>query len=264
MKRTPHMVNTVLTLKMTKQVEEQAVEARVARARDGDIHARDDLIRDYSPFILKTAASSVKRYVVLGEDDEASIALSAFNEAIDAFKSKRPGFLAFAATVIRRRLIDYYRKQSRQREIPYSTMDATGAGRNEQEAFLDPSCLTYTTEDWQAVVERRDDIENWKDTLKQFGLTISQVVQAAPKHQDARERAMYMARCIAKNAKLRRLFFKTRKIPIGELLAHVPENMRVSKKTIERQKVYITAVAIAMSGDYPSMEGYFDVLDREW
>ena len=255
------MVNTVLTLKMTKQVEEQTVEARVARARDGDIHARDDLIRDYTPFILKTAASSVKRYVVLGEDDEASVALSAFNEAIDAFKSKRPGFLAFAATVIRRRLIDYYRKQSRQREIPYSTMDATGVNRNDREGFLDPSCLTYTTADWQAAVERRDDIENWKDTLNKFGLTIGQVVQSYPKTQGRTERAMYMARCIAESTKLRRLFFKTRKIPIDELLAQVPENMRVSRKTIERQKVYITAVALAMSGDYPSMEIYFEVTE---
>ena len=111
------------------------------------------------------------------------------------------------------------------------------------------------------MVERRDDIENWKDTLKQFGLTISQVV--APKHQDD-GRGPCTWPDVPPNASFRRLFFKTRKIPIGELLAHVPENMRVSKKTIERQKVYITAVAIAMSGDYPSMEGYFDVLDREW
>ena len=72
---------------------------------------------------------------------------------------------------------------------------------------------------------------------------------------------MYMARCIAESTKLRRLFFKTRKIPIDELLAQVPENMRVSRKTIERQKVYITAVALAMSGDYPSMEIYFEVTE---
>jgi RNA polymerase sigma factor len=253
------MVNAVLTLKMAKHIEEETVEARVARARDGDIHARDDLIRDYTPFILKTAASSAKRYVVLGEDDEASVALSAFNEAIDAFKSKRPGFLAFAATVIRRRLIDYYRKQARHREIPYSTMKARDERGNEHEGYLDPSCLTYTTEDWQATLERRDDIENWKDTLRQFGLTIGQVVQATPKHRDARERAMYIARCIAEDDKLKRLFFKTRKIPIDDLLAQVPEDKRVSGKTIERQKVYITAVAVAMSGDYPSMESYFDV-----
>lgn len=262
MKRTPYMVNTVLTLEMTERIEEQTVEARVARARDGDVHARDDLIRDFTPFILKTAASSVKRYVTLGEDDEASVALSAFNEAIDAFKSNRPGFLAFAATVIKRRLIDYYRKQHRQREIPYSTIDAP-ASRDEQESFLDPSCLAYTTEDWQAVIERRDEIEKWKGTLRQFGLSIGQVVQATPKHKDARDRAMYIAKCIAENPNLRQQFFRTRKIPVDEVLRYMPEHMRVSRKTIERQRVYITAVAIAMSGDYPSMESYFDVSRRE-
>jgi len=255
-KRKPQMVNAILTLKITRQVEEETVEARVARARDGDIQARDDLIRDYTPFILKTAASCVRRYVVLGEDDEASVALSAFNEAIDAFKSKRPGFLAFAATVIKRRLIDLYRKQTRHREIPFSTMSTP---KSENEGFWDPSCLTYTTEDWQAVVERRDDIENWKETLKEFGLTIGQVVEATPKHRDARQRAMYMARLIAENAKLKQLFFETRRIPVDELLSRVPEKRRVSRKTIDRQKVYITAVAIAMAGDYPSMESFLEV-----
>jgi RNA polymerase sigma factor len=255
-KRKPQMVNAVLTLKLTNKTEHEPVESRVARARDGDIQARDDLIRDYTPFILKTAASCVRRYVTLGEDDEASVALSAFNEAIDAFKSSRPGFLAFAATVIKRRLIDYYRKEARQREIPFSTLNPYEDRDNCQ---WDPSSLSYSTLDWQEAVERRDDIENWKEVLKEFGLTLRQVISSTPKHKDARQRAMLMASIIAKNDELRAGFFKTHQIPADELLSLMPEKDRVSKKTVDRQKVYITAVAIAMSGNYPSLESFLEV-----
>lgn len=253
------MVNAILTLKLSKHIDDpEPVEARVSRAREGDIQARDDLIRDYTPFILKTAASCAKRYIVLGEDDEASVALSAFDESINAFKSNRPGFLAFAATVIRRRLIDYYRKQARRREIPFSALNPY---RNESEDLWDPSCLAYSTKDWQAVIERRDDIENWKQDLGKFGLTLRQVVQATPKHKDARERAMYMAQLIVQNDKLKTFFLKNHKIPVDGLLSAMPEKRRVSKKTVVRQKVYITAIAIAMTGDYPSIEGFLEVCE---
>lgn len=250
------MVNAILTLKLAGETENEPIESRVARARDGDIQARDDLIRDYTPFILKTASSCVRHYVALGTDDEASVALCAFNEAIDAFKSTRPGFLAFSATVIKRRLVDYFRKQARQREIPFSTLNPY---EGDHETQWDPSCLAYSTKDWQDSVERRDDIENWKETLREFGLTLGQVIASTPKHKDARKRAMLMARIIAQNDELKARFFRTRQIPADELLSLMPKKHRVSKKTVDRQKVYITAVAIAMSGDYPSLQGFLEV-----
>lgn len=256
--RKPQTVNAILTLKSTGRAEQEPVESRVARARDGDIQARDDLIRDYTPFILKTASSCVRKYVILGTDDEASVALSAFNEAIDAFKSARPGFLAFSATVIKRRLVDYYRKQARHREIPFSTMNPYDGDNHSQ---WDPSCLTYSAQDWQDCVERRDDIENWKEALKGFGLTLGQVIRSTPKHRDARKRAMIMASIIAGNDGLRSKFYATRQIPADELLSLMPEKDRVSRKTVDRQKVYIAAVAIAMSGDYPSLEDFLEALE---
>ena len=68
-----------------------------------------------------------------------------------------------------------------------------------------------------------------------------------------------MASIIAKNDELRAGFFKTHQIPADELLSLMPEKDRVSKKTVDRQKVYITAVAIAMSGNYPSLESFLEV-----
>ena len=59
----------------------------VARAQGGDMYAREQILQDYRPFYLRVASNCCRKYLVLGRDDEASIAMIAFNEAIDSFDS---------------------------------------------------------------------------------------------------------------------------------------------------------------------------------
>jgi len=53
----------------------------------------------------------VGRYVAYGQDDELSIALMAFVEAIRSYDVSKGNFLSFSQNVIKRRIIDYYRKE---------------------------------------------------------------------------------------------------------------------------------------------------------
>ena len=61
----------------------------VAKARAGDDRARERILHEYRPFFLRVASSVCRKYLVLGRDDEASIAMIAFNEAIDAYDDTR-------------------------------------------------------------------------------------------------------------------------------------------------------------------------------
>jgi RNA polymerase sigma factor len=234
----------------------ETVEARAARARDGDSQAREDLLRDYTPFIVKTASSAARRYLVTGRDEEVSVGLQAFNEAISAYDSPRPGFLAFAATVIRRRLIDYYRKEKRRDEVPFSSLS------NDDEAEEWPASIeasrSFAVDDWSKVLERRDDIEEWKDVLKAFRLTLKDVVEAAPKHVDARERAIRTAVLLARDEELAREFLEHKKLPIDDLVRHLPDEV-ASRKTLERQKAFITAIAVILTHDLSSLKEFLDL-----
>ena len=72
-----------------------------------DKQIRESVIVKYTPFILKTASDLTGRYINQGIDEEYSVSLIAFNEAIDSFDSTRGvSFFAFARVVIRRRLMD--------------------------------------------------------------------------------------------------------------------------------------------------------------
>jgi len=104
---------------------EVPVEIKVARIQHGDVKLRNQFITDYQPLVAKITSRFCKRYVDPSQDDEYSVALMAFNEAINQY-SKDAGvtFFSFAETVIRRRLIDHLRKESRHRHlVPYSSLE---------------------------------------------------------------------------------------------------------------------------------------------
>lgn len=232
------------------------VESRAARARDGDPQAREDLLRDYTAFILKTASSAARRYLVTGRDEEVSVALSAFNEAISAYTSPNPGFLAFAATVIRRRLIDYYRKERRRDEVPFSSLsDDDESG--EWPASIE-SAEGGVVQDWSQVLERRDDLERWVAVLKEFHLTLKDVVRGTPKHVDARERAIRTAVLLARDAALRDKFVEQKRLPLDDLVRALPGEV-ASRKTLERQRDYITAIAVILTHNLSSLAEFLDL-----
>ncbi|RYD02369.1 hypothetical protein N752_23855 [Desulforamulus aquiferis] len=77
----------------------------IQRAKNGEEKAREELIRNHRDYIIKVSSRICKRYLCWENDDELSIALLAFNEAIDCYEfNQRASFSSFAYTVIHHRL----------------------------------------------------------------------------------------------------------------------------------------------------------------
>ena len=82
-----------------------------------DVRAADDLIRAYLPFIKAETAKFLKRPPIEGQDDELSITMMAFHEAIGGYSRTRGSFLKYAAMLIRSRLVDYSRREQRHSRV---------------------------------------------------------------------------------------------------------------------------------------------------
>ena len=82
-----------------------------------NVRAADDLIRAYLPFIKAETAKFLKRPPIEGQDDELSIAMMAFHEAIGGYSRTRGSFLKYAAMLIRSRLVDYSRREQRHSRV---------------------------------------------------------------------------------------------------------------------------------------------------
>ena len=170
--------------------------ADVARAQ-ADKAAREVLIERFTPFILRVTTRTVGRYVRLGEDDEVSIALMAFSEAIDRFDPERGGnFLAFAETVIKRRLIDHFRREGQRREIPMSSLQSED-GENEAQMPLEAEAAISAHQERTAQEERREEIERFQEALGAFGIRLADLARLAPRHRDARAAALGVAMLVA-------------------------------------------------------------------
>ena len=78
-----------------------------------DPEAADALISQYMGFIRSETVKFIHAVPENGHEDELSIAMLAFYEAILSYERSRGAFLPYAARAIRNRLIDYYRTEKR-------------------------------------------------------------------------------------------------------------------------------------------------------
>ncbi|MCG0277509.1 MAG: RNA polymerase sigma-I factor [Thermanaeromonas sp.] len=215
-------------------------------AQQGNNLAREELIRKFTPFILTIVSRLSGRFVRLGEDDEASIGLMAFNEAIDSYDPRKGiSFLTLAETVIRRRIIDYFRQEERYRHH-FTGQDAE---------------VSQTMEDglraWE-LVDRREEIARYQKELASYGISFADLVRNCPRHQDARQRALSCARMIADTPSLRQHLEEKKELPIKLLT----ESLKVSRKTLERHRKYIIALAVIIMGDYEYLKAYISQAER--
>lgn len=222
-------------------------ERLVAAAQRGDGAARERLIRAFTPYVMRVASQVAGRYLQPGRDEEISIALLAFNEAIGSFEASRgTGFLSFAETVMRRRLIDYFRRETgRRREIPMSGFEETDDEGNVQNP-IEGLHATEAFSHQEEVAERAEEILRYRELLAGYGISLVELVRLAPRHEDARRRAIAAARRVAADPVRLRYLREKKELPLKAL----QQEVAVSRKTLERQRKYIIAIALALSEDF--------------
>lgn len=231
-------------------------EQYIEQIRQGDEALREQFIAEYSPYIVKTASKFCKRYVDPSRDDEFSVALVAFNEAINQYDSGAgASFLGFAKTVMQRRLIDHARKEQRHLQaIPYSTYDTEGEDGSVYN-ILDTKQALQAHDASKGENERRAEIEELNGELELYGITFSELVDNSPKHADSRKILIGISAKLAGDKRLMESLRLTQKMPIKELM----EASGVSRKTLERNRKYIIAIAVILSGSYPYMNDYLTI-----
>jgi len=226
------------------------IEPLVAKAKDGNEEVLNELLHSYQPFMKKTASFVCKRYIQ-EQDDEYSIALSAFHEAILHYEEdKNASFLTFAHLLIRRKLIDFIRKEARRKDFTLGDSSSD----LEEDAFTllesSHSFEQFTAE--QQANERRSQIRAYEELLKPFGLNFQELVKVSPSHEDSRQTAIHIAQIIAESDEFYETFLVKKRLPVKEL----EELVSVSRKTIERQRKYIIAIIILLRSDLDYLKDY--------
>ncbi|WP_434399583.1 RNA polymerase sigma-I factor [Planococcus sp. 11815] len=228
---------------------EMPAETLVKLAQQGDEEAEEQLISSHIPFVKKTAAQVCKRFID-DNQDEFSIALLAFHEAMRQY---RPGheasFLTFAHMVIRRRVIDHIRKESKRLEFSH---DFTASPNEDHHNYIGDRASSALYSEQEQIAKRREEIVQFEEMLSEFGLSFQMIAKVSPAHEDARRNAIQIAQLVAETDEYKHFLLDKKKLPVK----HIEELVQVSRKTIERNRKYIIAMSLLIMSELHYLKDY--------
>lgn len=228
-----------------REIDERAVQAGSSQT------VLDCFVIEQELFILRCASRFVNRYVTKS-DDEWSIALAAFFEAVKSYAYTNGSFLSFAELVIKRRLTDELRKQSKyKQEIPTDPYDFSGEpGENEERKFGRAEILEKLAVEPEHTL--KEEIEAVTMLLKQYGFSFYDLVSCSPKAGKTKAACARAVTYVAEKPVLCNEMRANKTLP----LKIIEENTKVPRKILERHRKYIIAAIEIITGDYPCLAEY--------
>jgi RNA polymerase sigma factor len=209
-----------------------------------------NLFIQQNEFYILKCASTIKHGYVSKSDDEWSIALQAFMQAIQSYNMDKGSFFPYAELVIRRRLIDYFRSQ----------------GKYKHEVYVDPylfqTDLGDETDDMNlAVVKQvavaKDDsikleIEAVNEAFSHYGFSFYDLTACSPKSRKTKSHCAKAVAYFIHNPLLIQELQTSKLLPIKI----IEKNTKVPRKILERHRKYIIAAVEILSGEYPNLAEY--------
>ncbi len=222
---------------------------RVAKAKE-DARQADDLIRDYMPFITEQTMRHLRRPVIRESDDELSIAMFGFYEAIRSYSPLRGPFLAYASLLIRSRLIDYARSEKKHRAVLSANAPIGDEDGQEQIEF-------FTKEEDSVDAHMRmqmtkEEVDEFADALAKVELTLSDITDACPRQQRTLTACHIALNWAKQRPGLAEQAAKTGKVPLSEIC----EATGIERKTLERHRKYLLALLIAYTNGFEIIRGH--------
>lgn len=218
-----------------REIDQMAFEA----AHDNE--KLSEFIKQYEFFILRTASKTARHYISKS-DDEWAIALVAFSDAVKKYDYERGSFIPFAELIIRQKLVDHYRVQSRRnKEIQVE--------RIEDEANVEYS-------DYNLKLE----IEAIAQVLNDYRFSFMDLVECSPKANKTKTACAKAVSYLLKNTLLMNEMQEAKQLPVKI----IEKNTGIPRKIIERHRKYIIAAAEILHGDYPYLAEYLSYIREEY
>lgn len=228
--------------------EEHSIVQRVYDAK-GDMGAADSLISDYLPFIKAQVSKIMKRPLDISQDDEYSVAMIAFHEAINGYSKSRGAFLSYASLLMRNRIIDYWRKNNRHNQVI-----SLNTPINEEDSTLEESLSGDENQESDFVIREatKEEIIELSNQMKEFGVSLTDVADNSPKQERTLEACKKVVAYAKDDEEIMNEFLSTRRLPLKK----ITDGSKVARKTIERHRKYIIALLLIYSNGYEIIRGH--------
>ncbi len=232
-----------------------------AEAARYDDRLRENFIRDNEQTILKIASRVSGKYISKS-DDEWSVALCAFNKAIDSFSEEKGDFAAYAGVLIKRSLVDHYRSQKRfDREIP-----ASHEIMNEEDDDYNSSIAGALAKESITGNEKRESRSNLRDEilevneiLKGYGFSFKDLKECSPKAGKTKKECARAISYVLDHEEALESVIEYRRLPIKDITT----GTQVKTKLLDRYRRYIIMAVVILNGEYPLLADYLQYVRKE-
>ena len=220
-------------------MQEKVLRDTLISSKNGDSLAREELISSHKAFIVKVSSKICSRYLTWDNDDELSIALLAFNEAIDNFDPDGgSSFYSFGQMVIRRRLVDYFRKEGKHQHLSLTPMNS----ENEELSRYDLDASQDQFQESKSQNVLAEVVENYVRVLCAYKVTLDDLVKVSPKHKDSKQTLITVALALSNSPGLMEHLKTHRLLPIKELELLTG----IKRKVLEKGRKYLIALALIL------------------
>lgn len=225
----------------------------------------NELVKSHKAWMLQIASEVTHRYIT-DSDDEWSIALMAFHEAVRSYDEGKGSFRSLAAMVIRRRIVDYLRSEGKHLSELSVTPAAFEDGLDEDEAggvnLQVQQRMAEEADDApgeDTASRAREEITEIQGVLQLYGISFFDLADASPKAEKTKKSCAQAIRTLIATVALMIQMRLKRLLPIKELSAA----SGVIRKILERHRKYIIASAEILDGDFPILAGYLAFIKGE-
>ena len=199
----------------------KTLEERVLKAKK-DEEELNMLIEEYKPFIASTLQKITGKFLQYGYDDELTIGMMAFKEAIDAYDKGKGKFLNLAKQVITLREIDYYRKYKKLKNTIYLKEDYDIEDKETNHLMLNRAIEEYKCTNLNEM--RKSEILEYKKELKEWGIEFVELVKVSPKQQKLKKTYKNIAQLIIQDQDMLNKLISMKRLPIKEIEKNITIN----------------------------------------
>lgn len=214
-----------------------------------EVKDRNKFIEENLKFIISTTENICKRKISKENDDEYSIALVAFNKAIDVYDESKGNFYSFCKKVIRNALIDHFRKISVSQSFSIPTAEISNT----------PIDLKTSMEEHNKINDalyKREVIMSFNKALSEYKISMNDLVKSSPSHKDTRQSLIELSQKMVINESLMATLNNKKMLDIK----YICSNFNVNRKFVEKWRRYIIALVLILSNsEFKYIKNYLNI-----
>jgi RNA polymerase sigma factor len=226
----------------------------IERIQAGDEQLREQFIGECLPEI-RHLVRRISHSFFAEQEDEFSIALEAFNQAINRFRnSMGVPFFSYAHLLVKHRLFDWMRRQrAGHSTLSFSDCDSAD-GVPLEDQLVDPKSTLLDQN-----LEINESLLQLELQLQLFGFSLPRVTAGFPKHQDSQRLCIRIARQLSEDEQLYSQLVTKHQLPGSELA----RRCEVPVKTIEKNRASIILLTLLIRSDLQVIHAYISVFEKE-